>query len=136
MKLKLKLKRTLIAVIICIMGFSIPTFAQTEKVKSKGPIFMGKVLVVEEKDKFNNIRIRVKGYIKGCEVYEEEMFVIISNDTKVIANNCNEEKNKDSSTNLNIEVGDTVFICLSDVMTSSIPPQSSAKKIQVTKVKS
>ena len=140
--MKLKLTRTLIAVMICIMGFSIPIFAQTEKVKAKGPIFMGKVLGVEEKDKFNNIRIRVKGYIKGCEVYEEEIFVIISNDTKVIANNCNEEKksdeekNKDSSTNLNIEVGDIVFICLSDVMTSSIPPQSSARKIQVTKIKS
>lgn len=140
--MELKLKRMIVGVMICIMGFSIPTFAQTEKVKSKGPIFMGKVLSVEEKDKFDNIRIRAKGYIKGCEVYEEEIFVIISKDTKIISNNCNEEKkseeekNKECATDLKIEVGDTVFICLSDVMTSSIPPQSSARKIQVTKVKS
>lgn len=140
--MKLKLNRTIVAVMICIMGFSIPTFAQTEKVKAKGPIFMGKVLEVEEKDKFNNIRIRAKGYIKGCEVYEEEIFIIISSDTKVIENNCNEEKkseedkNKLVATDLKIEIGDTVFVCLSEAMTNSIPPQSSARKIQVTKVKS
>ena len=153
--MKLKLKRTLVVAMLCIIGFTTPVFAQLETVKTgktKGPIFMGKVLEVDEKDKDSNTRIRVKGYIKGCEVYEEEIFAIISKDTKIITNSCNGEKKiedkkaeaKKSEENgkkcetgdVNIAVGDFVFICLDDVMTKSIPPQVVAKRIQVTKVKS
>lgn len=147
--MKLKLKRIIVGMMICIMGFSIPTFANTEKEmgKPKGPIFMGKVIAVDEKDKDNNIKIRVKGYIKGCEVYEEELLVIISEDTKIIASNCNEskgcekskseeDKKKCENIDINVGVGDNVFICLSEIMTKSIPPQVVAKKIQVTKIKS
>lgn len=140
--MKLKVKRIFSIVIICILGSTIPVFAQmkTEKVKPRGAIFMGKVLEVEPKDKDNNTRIRVKGYIKGCEVYEEEILAIITKDTKVMINNCNEEKNneenKNKSEEINIEVGDNLFICLSDVMTKSIPPQVVAKRIQITKQKS
>ena len=148
--MKLKLKRTLVVAMLCIIGFTTPVFAQLETVKTgktKGPIFMGKVLEVDEKDKDSNTRIRVKGYIKGCEVYEEEIFAIISKDTKIITNSCNEEKKvedkkseedgkKCETGDINIVVGDFVFICLDDAMTKSIPPQVVAKRIQVTKVKS
>lgn len=103
--------------------------AAKPKVLSK-PIFMGEVLEVEEADKYGNIRILVKGYIRNCSVYEEEIYGIISKDTKVITDGC--KKGTDNE-KLNIEVGDTVYLQLSNVMTLSIPPQSSVEKILLTK---
>lgn len=144
-KMKLKLKRTLSVIMMCLMGFNVPVFAQTEKVRD--PIFMGKVLEVEKNEKDSNIRIKVKGYIKSCEIYEKEIIAIINKDTKIVNSNCNKEKkddekkneentNKFELTSVNIEKGDTVFIHLDKAMTKSIPPQVGAKKIQITKVKS
>lgn len=138
--MQLKLKRTIVAVMICFIGFSVPAIAKTEKPKCNK--FMGKVLEVEKNEKDNTIRIKVKGYLKSCDVYEEELIAIISTDTKIMTNNCNEEKKEEENKNkcdikiVNIEKGDTVFICLDKAMTKSIPPQAKAKRIQITKVKS
>lgn len=131
--MQFKLKRILVVTMIFLTCLSIPAFAQDKGNKIHSPIFMGKVLEVDPKDNSGNIRIRVKGYIKNCEVYEEELLVIISKDTEVIASKCNNE-NKEV-TEVTIEKGDNVFIKLSDAMTKSIPPQVNAIKIKVTKVK-
>lgn len=147
----IKLNRIIASFMLCSIGFTAPVFAETqiesESLKARGPIFMGKVMEVEEKDKDSNVRIRVKGYIKGCEVYEEEIFAIITKDTKVMTSSCNEEKKcedkksqeeikKCENCNIDIKVSDTVFICLDEIMTKSIPPQVVAKRIQITRVKS
>jgi len=138
--MELKLKRMIVGVMVCIMGVSMPVVAKAEKIK--GNKFMGKVLEVEKSEKDNTIRIKVKGYLKSCDVYEEELIAIISSDTKIMTNTCNEEKEDEKNKNkcdikvVNIEKGDTVFICLDKAMTKSIPPQANAKRIQITKVKS
>lgn len=142
----LKVKKILVVSMLCIMGFSSTTvLAETtkEEWKNKGPIFMGKVLEVERNDKDKNIRVKVKGYIRGCEVYEEELIAIVNEDTDIILDRCNKEnKAKDKNSELelelkdiNIEKGDNVFIRLDKAMTMSLPPQSLAKKIQITKIK-
>ncbi|MGL5087186.1 MAG: hypothetical protein ACRC68_15975 [Clostridium sp.] len=128
-----KLKRILVFTMLFLTCLSIPAFAQGKDNKVHCPIFMGKVLEVDAKDSGGNTRIRVKGYIKNCEVYEEELFVIISKDTEMLTSKCNTE-NK-AVTEIKLEKGDNVFIKLDNVMTSSIPPQVNAKKIQISKVK-
>lgn len=94
------------------------------------PIFMGKVLEVEEADKYGNIRILVNGYIGNCSVYEEKLYGVISKDTKIMVDGCKKVKNNES---LDINVGDTVYLELSNVMTLSIPPQSSIEKMLITR---
>lgn len=146
----LKLKRILAVTMMCIMGFSsVSAFAEggKEDWKNKGPSFMGKVIEVQKNEKDNNIRVKVKGYISGCEVYEEELIAIVNNETKIITNGCKEEnkpevknekdgENKCKPTDVDIKVGDNVFIRLDKAMTMSLPPQSVAKKMQITRPKS
>lgn len=131
--MRFKLKMTLVVTMIFLTCLSIPAFAQDKENRVHRPIFMGKVLEVDPKDSSGNTRIRVKGYIKNCEVYEEELFVIISKETEVLGSKCNND-NK-AVTEVKIEKGDNVFIKLNNIMTNSIPPQVNAIKIQITKVK-
>lgn len=137
----MRLKRVIALAIICIMGFTIPTFAESKPEKVRDPIFMGKVLEVDKNDKDSNVKIRVKGYIKSCDVYEEELIVLINNETKIMTGDCNKEKADETNkkevvlTDLVVKKGDTIFIKLNNAMTKSIPPQVNAKKIKVTSLK-
>ena len=97
-----------------------------KEVNIETPIFIGKILEIEDQE--DNKRLLVEGYVKGCEVYEEKLIALINEETEILGN-CNNEKTKDFS------VGDRVYIELSEAFTKSIPPQSVAKKIQVSKVK-
>ncbi|WP_010294882.1 hypothetical protein [Clostridium senegalense] len=83
--------------------------------------------VQEVKQEGNYTRLLVEGYLKGCEVYKETVVVIVSEDTKILKP-CKKELNK-----IVFDKGDTVYVELSPAMTKSIPPQSSAIKIQLTK---
>lgn len=123
----MKFKRILVSALLCILSLSIPTFASN---KEKSPIFMGKVLEVTKDDKNNSVKVKAKGYIKGCSVYEEEVILIITKDTEIIGAKCgNEEKYEEE-----VCVGDLIFVKLDKAMTKSIPPQVVAKKIQISKV--
>lgn len=123
----MKFKRILVSALLCILSLSIPTFASN---KEKSPIFMGKVLEVTKDDKNNSVKVKAKGYIKGCSVYEEEVILIITKDTEIIGAKCgNEEKYEED-----VCVGDLIFVKLDKAMTKSIPPQVVAKKIQISKV--
>lgn len=122
----MKFKRTLLITLLCILSLSIPTFASN---KEKSPIFMGKVLEITKDDKDNSVRVKAKGYVKGCSVYEEELVLIVTKDTEIIVSKCgNEEKHEE------VCVGDLIFAKLYKAMTKSIPPQVVAKKIQISKV--
>ena len=122
----MKFKRILVSALLCILSLSIPTFASN---KEKSPIFMGKVLEVTKDDKNNSVKVKAKGYIKGCSVYEEEVILIITKDTEIIGAKCgNEEKYEED-----VCVSDLIFVKLDKAMTKSIPPQVVAKKIQISK---
>ena len=123
----MKFKRILIVTLLFLLSVSIPAFASN---KEKTPIFMGKVLEVEKNDKDNNVRVKAKGYIKGCSIYEEELILIITKDTELLRDKCDKEKNIESE----VCVGDYIFAKLDKAMTKSIPPQVVAKKIQISKV--
>ena len=123
----MKFKKTLVITLLFILSLSIPTFASN---KEKAPIFMGKVLEVTKDEKDNSVRVKGKGYIKGCSVYEEELILIVTKDTEIIGSKCgNEEKYENE-----VCVGDLIFAKLDKAMTKSIPPQVVAKKIQISKV--
>lgn len=131
----MKNKRIILLTIICLMIFSSTAFAFEKKAKS--PMFMGEVLEVQRSDEDEVIRIKVKGYIKGCEVYNEELVGIINEYTLIAPNDCMVKKSKANwkkvdYDNFKIEKGDTVFMILNEAMTKSIPPQVVVKAIQIT----
>lgn len=124
----MKFKKILILTMLLIMVVAIPSFARPHK--ERLPIFMGKVLEVTKDEKNESVRVKVKGYIKGCSVYEEELILIITNDTEYIPDKCEEEAKVEND----VCVGDYIFAKLDKAMTKSIPPQVVARKIQITKV--
>lgn len=130
----INIRKILLMVICLLLVTNISTLAKPAK---RGPIFMGKVLEVMKDENQNTVRILVRGYIKGCEVYEEELVAIINEETEIIKSTC--VKDDTNRVNINyksliVNKGDNVFIVLSEAMTKSIPPQSVAKAIQISKV--
>lgn len=102
------------------------TTATASPIEHPKLIFLGEVKEVQ-KDEQNNLRLLVKGYFKGCEVYEEELIALVSSETKIVAG-CHMEEVK-----VDFKQGDKVYIEFSNIMTNSIPPQSPALLIQVSK---
>ncbi|MGL5150820.1 MAG: hypothetical protein ACRC7N_09655 [Clostridium sp.] len=116
-------------IIIAIGIFSTSAFSKEKEV----PLFMGEVQEVQRDNNENIIRVRAKGYLKGCSVYEEELIAIISENTILLPKDCKNNKGKVNPMSLQIEKGDNIFMELSNAMTKSLPPQVSALGIQVTK---
>lgn len=123
----MKFKRVLVLTLVFMLALSIPTFASN---KEKMPIFMGKVLEVSKDEKGESVRIKAKGYIKGCSVYEEELILIVTKETEIMPTKCGDEKKYENE----VCVGDLIFAKLNKAMTKSIPPQVVAEKIQISKV--
>lgn len=131
----MKFKRAITITALIAIIFTIPVMALPTK---KGPIFMGEIIEVTRDEQFDTLRLLVRGYIKGCEVYEEELVALVTEETKIIENKCivgsGESSEKVTYKNLQASKGDKVFIILSEAMTKSMPPQSSAQAIQVSKM--
>lgn len=119
----MKIKRIIALVAVFIMMFTATAFAKP----LDSNLFLGEVLEVTVDSKQENTMLLVKGYMKSCEIYPEELVAVISKDTKLMTS-CGKEVKK-----INFEKGDRVYIELSPIMTFSIPPQSPALKIQVSK---
>ena len=81
----MKFKRVLVITLVLMLSLSISTFASN---KEKSPIFMGKVSEVIKDEKENSVRVKAKGYIKGCSVYEEELILIVTEETEILGNEC------------------------------------------------
>ena len=92
---------------------------------------MGIVEEVQKNTGENTINIKVKGYLKGIKVINQELVAIVSEDTLIIPNEGEEPNIKRVNIKeFNIEKGDTVFLILSEAMTKSTPPQAITKAIQ------
>lgn len=119
----MKVKRIISLAAIFIMVFTITAFAKT----APNNMFLGEIVEVTMDSKQENTMLLVKGYLKSCDVFPQEIVAVVSKDTK-LATSCGKEVNE-----IKFEKGDNVFIELNPAMTFSIPPQSSAAKIQVSK---
>lgn len=130
----MKQKKILVFMITCLLVFSNLVFAAEKE--SPSALFMGTVQEVQKDEKNNVLMVRAKGYIKGCEIYAEEIIAVIGEDTILVPEGAGAkgEDLKFEKVNLKefkIKKGDVVFILLSDAMTKSIPPQVVAKAIQI-----
>lgn len=121
--MKVKKISFIFILVVFMVAISIPVFANH---REQSPLFMGEILEVNKNDG-GNMSLLVEGYIKGDKIFKEKLKVIVAPDTKII--NCGEDK----CGKVTFVKGDTVFIVLSDAMTKSIPPQTTAKKIVVCK---
>jgi len=119
----MKIKRVIALLSVFIMLFTTTAFAKP----AGNNLFLGEILEVRVDSKQENTMLLVKGYIKSCEIYQEELVAVVSKDTKLMTS-CGKKVDE-----LKFEKGDKVFIELSPIMTFSIPPQSPALKIQLSK---
>lgn len=119
----MKAKRIIVLAAIFIMVFTVTAFAKP----APNNMFLGEIIEVTMDSKQENTMLLVKGYLKNCEVFPQELVAVVSKDTK-LTTSCGKEINE-----IKFEKGDNVFIELNSAMTFSIPPQSSAVKIQVSK---
>lgn len=131
----MKQKKIIILTILIMLLFSIKVFA-TEN-NTNPAIFMGRVIDVETTENNDALRIKIKGYLKGCEVYKDEIIGIITEDTIIVPStySCNEEElklEKVSLESFKIKRGNVVFCILDEAMTKSIPPQVRIKAIQIS----
>ena len=134
----MKYKRILSIMLLFLIIFSYCPSAK--ELNEPSALFMGEVEEILKSEKDNELKIKVKGYIKGCEVYYEELVgIIINGETIVIPKDCTVKEGEQPKLEkvdictLKIQKGDIVFLLLSEAMTKSIPPQSVVKAIQVSK---
>ncbi|GAB6170505.1 hypothetical protein JCM1393_29650 [Clostridium carnis] len=120
----MKLKRCLYTTVLLLTIFSIPVYSKP----IKSPVFIGEILEVNKGENGKVNSILVDGYIKGNEVYKEKIIGIISDETKIL--NSSNDKKED----IIIEKGDLVYMRISEAMTKSIPPQSTIKRVFISKV--
>ena len=131
----MKYKRILVLTLLFLLICSCNVFAG--KRPEPNAIFMGEVEEVQRNEDNNTLNIKVKGYIKGLTIKNQELIAAVDNETLIIPNECPKEgeeidiKKVDPKV-FKVEKGDVVFFVLSEAMTKSNPPQASAKAIQVT----
>lgn len=131
----MKHKRILSLLLLFLLIFSFNVFASEKP--APNAIFMGEVQEVQKNEKDNVLNLKVKGYIKGCEIHKEEVIAILSEETLIIPNECPKEGEeidikKVNPNDFRVDKGDVVLLILSEAMTKSIPPQATAKAIQIS----
>ncbi|ATD55356.1 hypothetical protein [Clostridium chauvoei] len=119
----MKIKRITLAVLIFIIIGSIPVYAAP----CKSAVMIGEILEVQNNEEEKTIKLLVDGYIKGQEISKEQVLILVNEET-VVMDSSNDTKEK-----IEFEKGDKVYIRLSEAMTKSIPPQSVAKRIYISK---
>ena len=131
----MKYKRILVLTLLFLLICSCNVFAG--KRPEPNAIFMGEVEEVQRNDNDDTLNIKVKGYIKGLTIKNQELIAVVDNETLIIPNECPKEgeeidiKKVDPKV-FKVEKGDVVFFVLREAMTKSNPPQASATAIQVT----
>lgn len=120
-----KIKRSLISLLLFLGVFGVTAFANP----MKHNMFMGEVVKVQKCEGSKETKLLVCGYLKGCEITKTQMIITVDKDTEV-KDSCN-KKEKD----IEIKQGDMIGADLDGKITKSIPPQATAKKVYVSKVK-
>ncbi|MGN0027457.1 MAG: hypothetical protein ACI33I_10725 [Clostridium sp.] len=116
---------SLVIISLALIGASEPE----KSINPKSPIVIGEILAIEKSEDNKSIRITVEGYIKDKEVNKIKVVGIIDDTTKVM-NSSNDKKD-----NIELQKGDLVYMRVSEAMTKSNPPQTTVKRIFVTKNK-
>ena len=132
----MKHKRVVVLTLLFLLVCSFNVFAS--KRPEPNLIFMGEVEEVQRNEDNNTINVKVKGYLKGLVVQNQELIAIVSDETLIIPNECPKEGEEPDIKKVNpkefkIQKGDTVFFVLSEAMTKSTPPQAAARAIQLAK---
>ena len=130
----MKHKKILVLTLLFLLICSCNVFAS--KRPEPNVIFMGEVEEVQKNDN-DTLNIKVKGYLKGFTVKNQELIAVVDNETLIIPNELPKEGEeidikKVEPKTFKVEKGDVVFLVLSEAMTKSNPPQASAKAIQIT----
>ena len=133
----MKNKRIIALALLFLLVFSSNVFADRRKPEPNA-IFMGTEEEVQRNEDNNTINVKVKGYLKGLVVQNQELIAIVSDETLIIPNECPKEGEEPDIKKVNpkefkIQKGDTVFFVLSEAMPKSTPPQAAARAIKLAK---
>ncbi|SHJ31667.1 Protein of unknown function [Clostridium cavendishii DSM 21758] len=116
----MKIKKIIVGTLFFIMGLGVFAYAM-----DRGDILLiGEILDVGT----SNDKIVVEGVIKSDTIYKEKVLVNINNETLIV------DKTGKKLNKTDLIKGDGVVIVLNPAMTKSIPPQATAKKIEIYKV--
>ena len=110
----MKNKRIIALALLFLLVFSSNVFADRRKPEPNA-IFMGTVEEVQRNEDNNTINVKVKGYLKGLVVQNQELIAIVSDETLIIPNECPKEGEEPDIKKVNpkefkIQKGDTVFL--------------------------
>ncbi|MGG7143378.1 hypothetical protein ACQPVP_07920 [Clostridium nigeriense] len=126
----MKIKKSLVvACSLLLFSFILVGADPGHGMNPKSPVVIGEITEVKEGEDGKYIMITVEGYIKDTEVYKTTLVGIVNDETKIM-NSANDKKE-----NIKLEKGDLVYMRVSDAMTKSIPPQTTVKRIFITKNK-
>lgn len=126
----MKLKKSLLVVCSLLVFSFILIGANPEKgMNTRSPVVIGEVINVEKSEDGKSTMITVDGFIKDKEVNKIKVIGIIDDTTKVM-NSANDKKEE-----IELQKGDLVYMRVSEAMTKSIPPQTTVKRLFVTKNK-
>lgn len=120
----MKIKRLMLITVLLVTMVGMLAYGRTPE----NPIFIGEVVSVDKSEDGKTIKVTVDGFIKTNDVYKEKIIAIVTDETDI--EECSGKKLKKEE----IMKGNGVLIVLSAEMTKSIPPQSSAIKVQVCKI--
>lgn len=129
-------KRFLIVTLFLLIILNLQSFASVRKVRNS--VFIGEVKTVEYNEKDNNLKLTANGYVKGCEMYKQELIAIVNEETILLPSECPKEGEepkfrKVDPKDTSVKKGEIVFIVLDEAMAQSNPPQVVAKAIQFSK---
>lgn len=120
------MKRLILMISILILSinfYSIKVLANEDD----SSVFIGVVKAVAQDQNGSVKKVLVDGYIKGNSIYKTKIIAIITSDTEVFIDK------KPIYSNFFIQNGDMIYIVFSKSKSSTNPPQSRAKKIEIYK---
>ena len=82
----MKYKRILVLTLLFLLICSCNVFAG--KRPEPNAIFMGEVEEVQRNENDNTLNIKVKGYLKGVTVKDQQLIAVVDNETLIIPNEC------------------------------------------------
>ncbi|MHC1685157.1 MAG: hypothetical protein AB6733_19850 [Clostridiaceae bacterium] len=89
-------------------------------------IFLGEILEVQKGDNDKSFRLLVEGYINDSEIYKDKIVTLVNEKTEIKTNS------EEGAEKVQFRKGDKVYVIFNGAMTKSVPPQGTAKMIQVS----
>lgn len=113
--------------IVCFaMIFTLTSSAFAVAKQDVSIIFLGEIIEVQKGDNDKSFKLLVEGYINDSEIYKDKIVTLVNEKTEIKTNS------EVGAEKVQFRKGDKVYVIFNGSMTKSVPPQGTAKMIQVS----